>query len=81
MIRLRTLAAEHEALSPPFRRKQRDEEKDSTQEFVENKIGRINFRLCAPAMDRRVGLFITTLKEELGTVRAKTAQFLATPVH
>ncbi|EJZ22541.1 LuxR C-terminal-related transcriptional regulator [Rhizobium sp. Pop5] len=31
--------------------------------------------------ERRVGLFITTLKEALGTARAKSAQFLATPVH
>ncbi|PCK88838.1 helix-turn-helix transcriptional regulator [Rhizobium sophoriradicis] len=31
--------------------------------------------------ERRVGLFIATLKETLGTVRAKSAQFLATPVH
>lgn len=31
--------------------------------------------------ERRVGLFIKTLKEALGTARAKTVHFLATPVH
>jgi hypothetical protein len=31
--------------------------------------------------ERRVGLFIKTLKEALGTARAKTAHYLATPVH
>jgi DNA-binding CsgD family transcriptional regulator len=31
--------------------------------------------------ERRAGLFIATLKEALGSLKAKTAQFLTTPVH
>ncbi|MFC5759732.1 response regulator transcription factor [Rhizobium sp. GCM10022189] len=31
--------------------------------------------------ERRMGLFVKTLKEALGTAKARTAQFLTTPVH
>ncbi|EGE58575.1 hypothetical protein RHECNPAF_294008 [Rhizobium etli CNPAF512] len=53
LVRLFTHAAQHQAISPPFRCEQRDEKEDAVAELVKQAIGGIGSRLSAPAMDRR----------------------------
>jgi hypothetical protein len=52
LVRLLANAAEHQTVSPPLWRKERNQQKRVAVEFVEHQIGGIAFQLCALAENR-----------------------------